>query len=318
MAFNVTGLRRDAPRIAVAISAFRSDASVIVLLERIIQEQWPVERIIVVDSLGSGQIEAFVHSHDLQGQVRYHGSNTNLGSAGNLKKRIELAAENGAEYVLALNHDAVIDRNIFNELVAWSHLEKLGALYPLRFREGKQVYDLTGVADFSFQLRSSVNPPEGPLVGVCWSSSNGALYSTAPFRIDGLCPDADLWHGWEDYLYGLQMRDHGYHQYIVVAAQTVDNYEYKEARAFGRRVLLADKPSWMLYYSIRNFLVIHLHRQRSAVRGAKAVIWVGLMLIHVLNMRPVRNEPNPLRAYLRGLIDGLLNRGGKWRYPDQG
>jgi GT2 family glycosyltransferase len=302
-------------RIAVAIAAFRSDAPVITLIRQIIGEEWPVECAFVVDSLGSGEIEDFILANHFQGRVRYHSSDTNLGAAGNFLKRMELAAELGVDYVLALNHDAVITRHVFDHMVACTQLENLGALYPLRFREGKQSYDLTGVAEFSFRIRGSSVVPTVPLIDVFWSSSNGALYSTAPFRVHRLCPDATLWHGWEDYLYGLQMHDLGYRQYIVVAAQTVDQYEYKQVRTLGRTVTLADKSSWILYYAVRNFLLVHLHRRAHPVLGVKAILWAGMMLIHVLMMRSDKYMVSPWRAYFCGFADGLLNRTGKWIYP---
>ena len=302
-------------RVAVAIAAFRSDASVIALVRRIIDEEWPVECVFVVDSLGSGQIDQFILANHLEGRVRYYDSAKNLGAAGNLQKRLELAAELGVEYVLALNHDAVITRYVFDELVAWTHIENLGALYPLRFQEGKRVYDLAGVVEFSFRGRSSPIAPAGPLIDVYWSSSNVALYSTTPLRKQVLRLDATLWHGWEDCLYGLQMHDCGYRQSIVVSAQIMDQYEYKQVRTLGLAVTLADKPSWMIYYSIRNFLLIHLHRRPNPVRSAKAIFWAVMMLIHPLNGRLERNQVNPWRAYFCGLRDGLLNRSGKWRYP---
>jgi hypothetical protein len=87
--------------------------------------------------------------------------------------------------------------------------------------------------------------------------------------------------GWEDYYYGHQLRRSGYLQFIVNAAETIDGYEYKQARALGRELTLFDKPNWYLYYSVRNLLSINLYRLPNVTRGAKTLVWALAMLGHV-------------------------------------
>lgn len=307
-----------APRIGVAISAFRSDPPVIRLIDRIVAEQWPVERIVVVDSLGSGAIFSHITASGLEGRVHYHNALVNLGSAGNLQKRLELGATLGLDFVLALNHDAVVSREVVAELLARTGDGRIGALYPLRYRSGKRTFDLTGVSEFSFRVHGTPDIPSEPLVDVYWSSSNGALYSTAPLREHGLRPDGALWMGWEDYQYGLQLHQLGYRQCIVTAARTVDEYEYRTVRVGATAVALHDKPAWTLYYSVRNLLAINVYRLPSTPRAIRTLLWAGLMLVHVWGRRTPSSSVQAFTAYVCGLRDGLLNRRGKWRHPAVG
>lgn len=93
------------PSVAVAISAFRSDAAVISLLESIFANPHSdVGPVIVVDSLGSGRIAEIAQKNNWQ--IQYNNSPVNLGSAGNLAARLELSAKTGAAWCLCLNHDA--------------------------------------------------------------------------------------------------------------------------------------------------------------------------------------------------------------------
>lgn len=301
--------------VVVAVSAFKSDQPVIELVRRIVREEWPVQEIVVVDSLGSGEVEQFVSNAGLGERVRYHSSAFNLGSAGNLRKRLELGVALGAEFVLALNHDAVVDRATVEALLSYTHLDRIGALYPLRFRKGKGIYDLTGTSDFSFRARGSVSAPGGDLIEVHWSSSNGALYATAPLRHKAIGPDPSLWMGWEDYLYGLQLRSHGYRQFIVTSAETVDDYEYRSVSVAGRRVALADKPSWYLYYSTRNMILANVHDGLHPLRALKTMLWVLMMAAHVWKHKESEPLGSALRCYTRGVLDGLRNQRGKWTYP---
>jgi GT2 family glycosyltransferase len=307
--------KKPKARVAAAISAFRSDQPVIDLIRRIVTENWPVERIVVVDSLGSGAIEEYITNGGLHDRVTYHNSDRNLGSAGNLRKRLELAAELQMEFVLALNHDAALDKSAFEGLLHWTCLDGLGALYPLRYYDMKGIYDLSGVSDFSFRASGTPTVPDEELVEVQWSSSNGALYSTHPFRAKGLGPNASLWMGWEDYEYGLQLRRNGYRQYIVTSARAADNYEYKKVTVAGREITVADKAPWYLYYSTRNLILTNFYEMPHRVRAAKTVLWILLLAGHVCTGADPNGRRFALSAYFSGIIDGIRNRRGKWKYP---
>jgi GT2 family glycosyltransferase len=302
-------------RVAVGISAFRSDDAVLKLVELIGAEEWPVEQIVVVDSLGVGELETALARLRLHVPISYHNSRNNLGSAGNLQKRLELGCTAGMDFVLALNHDAVVSRAVLESMLQWAHLKKLGALYPLRYRSGKRIFDLTGREKFPFRTYGEVAPPDQALVKVTWSSSNGALYSMEPLRHAGLAPDGSLWMGWEDYLYGLELERLGYRQYVVTAARTVDEYEYRDLSILGARWALMDKPSWYLYYSVRNLLQINFFKAPCPVRASQTLIWICMMFIHVLATRKRPHDVSAFRAYFQGAIDGLFNKSGKWKFP---
>lgn len=302
-------------KVAVAISAFRSDEAVIKLVNLIAEERWPVDLVIIVDSLGSGSLQDSLGSMDLHVPIEYHNSEINLGSAGNLQKRMELATDADMDFVLALNHDAVMSRTVVENLLAWTHLENLGALYPLRFRSGKRVFDLTGRSKFRFRTHGQAAAPKQELIEVFWSSSNGALYSTEPLRRDGLRPDGSLWMGWEDYLYGLELGRRAYRQYIVTGARTIDDYEYRRVEAGGLHLTLIDKPTWCMYYSVRNLLRINLYEIPTPTRVLKTFLWVVMMCVHVATMNRGRKAVSALHAYFWGIAHGLLGRSGKWIYP---
>ena len=48
-------------KVGVAISSFNSDKEVISLVKRIVSESWPIEGVIVVNSLGSKKLEEFIY-----------------------------------------------------------------------------------------------------------------------------------------------------------------------------------------------------------------------------------------------------------------
>jgi GT2 family glycosyltransferase len=302
-------------RVAVAISAFRSDALVISLLERIQLEQWPIERTIVVDSLGTGKIAEFIKAKDLQEEVTYFNFQNNLGSAGNLCKRLELCAEQGFDFALALNHDAIIHADAVRALLEETQQENLGALYCLRFLEGKGIYDLTGQKEAVWTRGfGPIEKPKDALIEVLWGSSNMTLYSMDPIRKQ-VKPDPSLWMGWEDYLYGIQLRNQGYKQFVVTAAETRDQYEYKQVNSMGLKMTLSEKPVWYFYYRARNLVLIACYRSPSLYRIVGAFL---RLIAETFALILGWEKKQPLKAFaylLLGSWHGLLNKSGKWKKP---
>lgn len=244
----------------VAISSYRSDAAAFRLVSELYAGDYHFDGVVVVCSSGG---------HELVDQLRDAGYpdchvlpfEANLGSAGNLYERFKATEALGGDYLLALNHDAQINPQMFSALIgaARDGPQRMGAYYPLRYTPGKQQYDLSGAGRFPFRFRGVSEVPAETLIDVVWSSSNGALYAILPFR-EGVWPDAGLWMGWEDYLYGLELHRAGFRQCIVPSAGVTDDYEYKTVRHLGRTFTVSDKPVWYCYYGPRNLAIVCLHR----------------------------------------------------------
>src|SRR5690606_23523370 len=197
------------PKVCLAISAFQSDAAVAALLEQaaalVPDVFW---RVLVVDSLGTSRIARLIQARGWT-WVTYHCSDINLGSAGNLARRLELAAKLDADFVYALNHDGHLSGPDVVALVEGARtVQRLGAAYPLRLLSKQDNrYDVTGVSRLLFPTRSRTKRPNTGLLDVYWGSSNGTLYALEPVR-SGLLPWSDLWMGWEDLGYGLLLNRH--------------------------------------------------------------------------------------------------------------
>jgi len=300
------------PKVALAISAFRSDAAVASLLAGLGRgDAYPFSHVLVVDSLGSGSLR------DPPASIRtpyfYENAAQNLGSAGNLARRLALAAEVGADYVYAVNHDGTVDAGVIRALVevALEH-PRLGAAYPLRFYEQRGTYNMTGRYATPGPARGVMEPPTEPTLEVSWASSNGALYALEPVR-RGLTPWADLWMGWEDLGYGWVLQRSGYAQLVVTRALVVDNYEYRRVRILGRELTITDKPSWYTYYQIRN-LILCTRRAERPVRD-HAMVCARVLAELALTATFRDDKVARVRGLAEGLVDGLRGRPGKWRRP---
>jgi GT2 family glycosyltransferase len=251
----------------LAISSFRNDEGVVRILEQVHGCGRRIfERILVVDSKGTGLIPSLIEDMGWD-DVIYRSYERNLGSGANLRERLRIASEEGADYAYALNHDGDFHPETFSKLLKTAvSLPNLGAAYPLSYLSSVGAYNLTGTRELPLPAKLVKKPPTKDVIEVFWSSSNGALYSMEPVR-KGIMPWASMWMGWEDLEYGWRLSSHGFRQVVVNDAVYRDNYEYRKVW-FGKMV---NKPAWRTYYNARNlFLAIRRSRNRVLYYGAAA------------------------------------------------
>lgn len=302
-------------RVALAISAYRSDDSVIRLLESAFTPGQPrFGVVLVVDSLGSGQITRVALGRGWK--VDYVNADRNLGSAGNLDLRLQTTAELGMDWCFAVNHDGVVEpTKVLALLRHGSQRERVGAVYPqLIFSSADHRPDSIrrGFGTLGLLGRGQPTNDNCAAIEVAWSSSNGALYNLQPIR-DGITAWPDLWMGYEDLALGWELQSRGWVQLVCTDVFVTDNYEFRPVRLFGRTVHLASKPSWYAYYQIRNLLLI-----ARRARGT-AVGWGGILLRFLADValtlfyRSQKRER--LHLLFKGALDGLRGISGKGPVP---
>src|SRR5579863_3762747 len=259
-------------RVWLVISSYQNDEDVIRILDQVQSFGGDLfERILVMDSQGTGTIPSLLADRGWD-QVIYMSYHHNLGSGANLCERLRIAAEGGADYAYALNHDGNFDPQVLGALLnAAKPLENLGAAYPLGYLITTKRFNLTGTRELPLPAKLVASPPPDSLIDVFWSSSNGALYSTAPAR-RGILPWSAMWMGWEDLEYGWRLSDYGYRQVIVRDAIYSDNYEYKQTWL----AKTIDKPAWRTYYNFRN-LILAVRRSRNHPLFYAVVIYRALL-----------------------------------------
>lgn len=300
--------------VAIAISSYKSDAEVISLIEKIFLAPHPeVKMIIVVDSLGSGRIAETATVR--QWPVHYENANTNLGSAGNLARRMELAAEMGAKWCLCLNHDANWDPDSLSAMLrAAAARPRVGAVYPVidhsprepRWQEGPQRFT-PSVGKLYSKFPTGETTKE-----VLWSASNFALYATAPLT-EGITVMSELWLGYEDLAYGIALNQSGWAQLSCRSATLTDGFDYASRRFIGRTYIIPEKPAWYSYYNIRNLILI---RRRYGSQGVsrKSILWKimqsTLRILLLEDKKVIR-----LKLLYAGSLAGIAGKSGKGALP---
>src|SRR5689334_23249492 len=302
-------------RVALAISAYRSDEPVFRLLETAFAHEQPrFAAVIVIDSLGTGAIAAAAERNDWP--ITYINADRNLGSAGNLELRLRSATELGLDWCLALNHDGELDpQNVCKLLHHGESRSRVGAVYPqLIFpaagnraampRRRFTTYGVLRAGDGSTDAETCVE--------VAWSSSNGALYRLDAIR-DGVNAWPQLWMGYEDLAIGWELKQRGWVQLLCRDVRVSDNYEFSSKTILGWNVHLAAKPSWYMYYHLRNLLLIAKGTRGGAVSYLSIL---GRMIIDVALILLYRDHKRErMRLLFRGIADGIHGIGGKGPVP---
>jgi hypothetical protein len=299
-------------RVVLAISTFHSDDAVLVTLGKLFAVgSPPFSTIIVVDSLGSGRIG--VVANERGWPIIYENAQMNLGSAGNLARRLEIAASMDADWCFTINHDGYVDLKVVARAVAIGlSRERTGAIYPLqRYTMRENLFDAPRTELYPFAKVIENRPGEQPLP-VAWGSSNMALYSLNPIR-QGVRVWDDLWMGWEDLGYGGLLTRAGWRQFLSTATVIDESYEYRPVGVAGRRVHIADKPPFYSYYSIRNLILID-QRLRPGWRFRRAIL-AKLLKEHVLTMLSRNHKRERLALLWDGIFDGLRGISGKGPVP---
>jgi hypothetical protein len=302
----------DLKRVVLAISSFRSDKPVLATLSKIFSDgASPFAGVIVVDSLGSGQIAAAVREHGWP--VIYKNAKVNLGSAGNLARRLTFAANMDADWCYAINHDGYVDvKNVLRATRFGNNGQRVGAVYPLlRYTERGRLYDAPRTDLFPF-VKTLREPPDEQYLEVAWGSSNMALYNLTPIRQGG-CVWEDLWMGWEDLGYGGLLTELGWTQYVDAQTIVDESYEYKSAGGGWCHLFMADKPTFYAYYKVRNLLLI-----RKRLRLEWRFFWyivLQLLREHAVTLMFRKHRRDHLALLWAGVFDGLRGTAGRGPVP---
>ncbi len=298
--------------VVLAIATFRNDDSVIALLEAVEAGGANFHSVLVVDSMGSGDVAEIAGSRGWE--ITYHNADSNLGSAGNLHLRMKLASETDAGFVYTINHDGHIDVPAIAKLAEVARQNpQIAAAYPTRYRPNRGgSYDNPAGRGLPLPNRRGAEAPAEDVIDVEWASSNGALYALKPVR-EGIEVWPELWMCWEDTGYGWLLKSRGYRQVQVGGSVFQDDYEYRRVRLLGRDFYFADKPWWYGYYSPRNLIVVTLRNtRRPAAIGALAaqIAKEAALTVAFRDKKSTR-----LRLLARAVADGVRDRTGKLNFP---
>ncbi len=293
-------------RVAVVVLHFNGREDTLACLQSVAQSDWSSITTVIVDNASEV---------DIRGEVRDRfpdavlvRNERNLGFAGGMNVGLGCALELGADYVLLLNNDTVVDQAMVRRLVeACNARPDAGIVSPLVLARGTSDQVLSAGWDFDPRRGHPGRPVlagarRTALVGireVVAASGEAMLVSAAVVQQVGPLDEA-LYLRLEDIDWSLRMRARGRRNYVVLDAIL---WHAVSASSGG------DHSALSAYYHTRNILTVCArHAPLSATGGL-----VREAEVLIANLAHTRRGSNPARngrAVLSGWRDYRRGRLG--------
>jgi len=281
-------------KVNAAIVAYNRPDSIVMLVESLLGQTYPVNRIVIIDNSGTDEVEDALRS---QGDRLYYRRMTeNVGSAGGFNRAIDEAGRE-SDFVWVFDDDMNIRKDALGELMRHgTQLNPDGRLGVLR----------------CWYKDSGENSPR-EISEFAW---RGTLISTPVIEAIGL-PDPSYFLYGEDVDYSLRIRKAGYRMYYVpTSVMWINSTSTKLGLRFLRTNLEIHHSPFRLYYSVRNEIRL-FRKHRLLLKWLRAVAYTLKILVAV-PFQDVRKKKEYLKAITIGLLHGLIGRNGRYDlYPDE-
>jgi GT2 family glycosyltransferase len=227
---------------------------------------------------------------------------SNRGFAGGMNAGIRVALEDGADAVLLLNNDIIIDEPFISDLSAClTQSDSIGAVTPAINSPDGSSWFRTASADL--QTGKSYRCESTSLNGNCLKTYYiplaCTLIDTSVFDDIGLLDDSYFLYK-EDVDFAVRAAEYGY-QFVTDVSITVKHESGSSSDEATKR-----------YYGIRNRLIF---ANKFGLPRLKFYTFFAYRFVESLVGCIVKQEYSAFIAVLEGVLDGLRGQTGKGRYP---
>lgn len=299
----------DEPPLVVAIVLnYRDALTTLKCVNSVLSSTYQRLSVVIVDNSSD---EALAAKTAVFGQrCVYKDNKENLGYAGGNNVGFAIAFSMGADYVLVLNNDTVVDADAIDSLVraAEQGSHKIGALFPNilqagqsciggRFRwDGWTVHVLDGS-----HVRTNDYGLYGPLD---WIPGVAMFFPRSSLEDIGFF-DERLFFYYEDVEWSLRARSKGYVLYGCLNARVT----HEHSKTLDRSSL-----KFRTYYPVRNEIATAL---RWFPIGVKLLAMMRIFINSVKKSYEsvLRGRPGLIKVIVKAVADGLFDRLGRTYTP---
>jgi hypothetical protein len=267
-------------------------------------------KIIVVDNESDP-----ANSQDLKVQfpnIELLKSYENLGFTGGNNLGIKHAINQGADYVMLLNNDTIVENNFISPLL--NHLEqnpKVGAVQPKIFllNDPKTIWNAGGQLNSSIMTTSSIGHNEtdhgqyeSPQT-LDWITGCCILLRSEVINNVGMLNE-QFFAYYEDVDWSLRIRDYGWQ--LMIEPESII---YHKAGASGKSEIKSRQGTLspiIHFFNIRNHLyLIRIHKSGISTLIPVFLV-VGKSLLY-MSYFAIRGRFSKLKAVAKGLVNGLFD-----------
>lgn len=261
--------------------------------------------IVVVDNGSTDGSGSRIDEEFDEVEVLYN--DTNRGFGGGMNEGIERSLEFGAEYIWLLNNDVVVrDDDVLNELISTVETEDdVGVVSPLVSQPDGNPWFVRGYVDERSRDCGHCDiddPADVPILENDYIPTCCVLFSASVFESVGKF-DEQFFIYYDDVELCIRMRSSGYRLLTDTTCRVVHEGSATTQRG-GNTVF----P----YYMSRNWW--QLTRKHSSNRVGFLFAYFSWFVEYLMYL-VYQGEFGSVRALSTGLVDGVLDRRGKGRYP---
>lgn len=290
------------PRVCVVLLNWNGRDDTLACLDSLKFSDYPNLEIVVVDQ-GSqdGLVEVL---RQREPQVKLFANEENLGFTGGNNQGIRYGLENGADYILLLNNDTVVDRQCISELVRVAENNPaVAAVGPkiYLYREPDRIWSAGGIVDFREnvgQMRGYGRIDRGQfdeLPEVDFISGCAVMVPREVVKVVGLLSEEFYPIYYEDTDWGMRIRAAGYVNLVVPSAKIW----HKASMSMGGDYNPTSK------YLMGHHAVVFMKKYATWYQWVKWFIFAVLSLPLLYTVRAFQGQGKSVWAKALGIWDGL-------------
>lgn len=286
------------PAVAVIVLNWNGKQNTSECLRSLMRLEYPNCKIIIVDNASTDGSQEFLRNNFPQ--VTLIENEVNLGFGGGLNRGIKEAQKYCANYILCLNNDVIVDKNILNELVKVGESSlRIAGLSPMEFcyDEPNRINCAGGVNRFG---RSKIFG-HGELDNGKFNKVMETALLSGPamlFRLDALMDigyfDESFFYGPEDRDIALRLRKRGYKLVFVPFAKLW----HKRRGATGGAIMPLN-----VFFNVRNYLLF-AKKHANRFELLFCYMYFGLFELPQILLRTIASHD---LQYIRAAKTGILS-----------
>lgn len=301
-------------KIAAVVVTYNRKGLLKECLDALLNQTHPLDSIILIDNASTDGTPEFLKEKGYldNPKIDYVRLSENTGGAGGFHEGVKRGYEKGYDWLWLMDDDALPEKSSLNNLLDaketfFKNNEKIGIIGSVAMKKNNYS-SLSWILSFNgyyyktiFDLSDITQVGSLPFLGVLISKS---LINKIGY------PEKDYFLWYDDVEYCYRAKKNGEKIFVVknsIVYHPISS-ETKEVKLpFNKKIFVkpSSSPPWKDYYDIRNN-IFFIKKYKFGIKK-----YLSLLFLILFSLIKRDQKIKRVKYYIKGIIDGFLNRGGK-------